>query len=221
MGWDWKKIRAGGWKELRSQIIGWGISILSPWISAAVVFMAGLMQLPIAYALTAAGVMFAAVSFGAFYFYNLFFQRSAEAKLIPLAPQVMVGAPEHEGTRTIKTIQIGMLLQNSATFPIEYKVTALSFLVGDRVNPNSNIGPLHAVVYPNTIGAFMPDGIDIHDFTLPTQFECRLHATIEYGRPGGRTFELKKGFRVKVTVNPLGHVPTPGDPNPVEWFHAD
>jgi hypothetical protein len=221
MAWDWKKIREGGWQEFRGQIVSAGISVLSPWISAAVVFVTGIMQIPVAYAITAAGVMFAAVSFGAYYFYNLFFQRSPEAKLIPISPQVNVMAPERDGERRIETLSIGMNLQNSATFPIEYRVVDLDFYVDDRVNPNSNLANLHATVYPNTIGAFWPDGVDIHDFGLPREFNCKLHATIEYGRPNGRKFEMKKGFRVSAIIHPLGHTPAPGDVNPVQWFHAD
>lgn len=167
------------------------------------------MKVPVAYALAACFFVFACASFGALTFHKLVSQRSPAFKLVPVEP--LMGARLDNGV--VKGIKLGILLNNSGMFPIEFRATELRSIVDGRVRTVAQT-PFSqgAILYPNTPNAYWDSEVEL-TVDQDRLIECTLDIRLSYGKPGRLVNHLDGRYKIFSKL-------APGQLGKVEWFHA-
>jgi hypothetical protein len=169
----------------------------APPLFAALTAVVGLIEHePLMYAITAAAVVFAAMSGGLLWFSLWRYQRTPEHKLVYARMKVNRGNGEAK-----KLASMGFILKNNALFPIEISITKLDTVLAARVSETKTL--LLQQIYSVDAGnefSYNDTVIDITGVT-DTIMKGSMEFEVQYGRSGGRRYTLGQALIVFVPVD--------------------
>jgi hypothetical protein len=107
--------------------------------------------------------------------------------------------------RTLSKTQIGVVLQNSAGFPIEAHMESAETMMEGLAPPRSMFPKQPVVILPGNSMMFLDDPIDM-DGHVCEKLEGHMKISVKYGLPGRRKFELHFNGRVEALMRPEGFI---------------
>ncbi len=97
---------------------------------------------------------------------------------------------------------IGVSLNNSATFPIEFEITDIRTKLGTTV-PEKNHTPKTIVIPPKGYGWYNDEVIKLPS-TITSSIEGLLEYSIKYGKPGALNYTMTGKKQIVVSFNSEG-----------------
>lgn len=195
------------WKALKGFAVTYGFftseffkAVLVPAVSTVVaVMLAAIDSWPSTAMYLAAIFTFAATATGLLRFDEWRQRRRVEDKLIFSGPYV--GINKSEDGKSISAAQIGALLQNTATFPISYKVTRIRTSADNTIPSSGTLNTYDAVVQAGTVSIFRDLPIDCK--VPKAAMEGTLEIELLYGRPGREKYPILQNITLSLRYDPM------------------
>jgi hypothetical protein len=179
------------------QLILWSL----PFLLSAMTVLAGYLQsVPWMYVIVAATFVFACAAAGALRLSEFRARITAQNKLG--LPQILPAANFIRDKKTgkiksIEKVQICMVLQNNAHFPMSYLVDELSTSFEGIVNARPNRDTRGADIPPLSQGWYRDTPIDVKQMAITKQiFEGHIKFKLRYGLPGNERHLMERDLNL-------------------------
>lgn len=184
--------------DFRGWIVGLGFSALAPWIVALVTAALGYLErIPLMYAFVAASIVWAMVSFGAFYFHQLLYQRTADLKLRFGRLLSAVFFKEREDkTKYISGIKIGLDVNSVAIFSMDFIIEEIKTIIAGRINTHKMYSNNKITISAMGGAFFFDDVVDISGVDIKNVLDGEFEFTTKYGKPGHATYRLHGKYKI-------------------------
>jgi hypothetical protein len=184
------------------QVILWSL----PFLLSAMTLLAGYLQsVPWMYVIVAATFVFVSAATGALRLSEFWARITAQNKL--LFQQIMVAANFIRDKKTgkiknIEKVQICILLQNTANFPISYIVDELSTSFEGMVNARPQRDTPGSDIAPATVGWYRDALIDTKQMQITKSiFEGHVKFKLRYGLPGNEKHPMERNLNLTITFD--------------------
>lgn len=184
----------------------WGLLWSLPFVLAGLAVVAGYAQsVPWLYTIAVATFVFAAAATGALRISEWRWRITSRNKLI--FQQVVPAADFIKDKRTGKTrwidkIQLCLVFQNSAHFPISYIVDDLSTSFESLVNPKPDRKIKGAIIQAGTSGWYRDSRIELRKMPIDKMiFEGTAKFKIRYGFPGNEKHIIERNLTVTLVFD--------------------
>src|SRR5437868_7333425 len=174
---------------------------LLPFLLSAVTVMAGYFQsVPWMYVMVAATIVFAAASAGALRLSEFWARITAQNKLglWQILPAANFIRDKKTGKiKSIEKVQICIILQNNAHFPISYIVDELSTSFEGMMNARPIRDTLGADIPPTSQAWYRDAPIDAKQMADTKQiFEVHIKSKLRYGLPGNEKHPMERNLNL-------------------------
>ncbi len=171
-------------------VLPWVVPIATP---LAVGLVARTEGLPWTQTVVASLISFASIAHGLLRFDEWRDRRRVADKLALLDPMIGVRrtAPD---TGPATALRLGFNLVSKATFPIEFRVAQVRTLAGNLQNPNPTYSTRALTTPVLGTAFFWDDEIAIEHPILDRQVDCRVEASLVYGRAGNLKHKMTKNW---------------------------
>ena len=184
------------------QAILWSL----PFLLSAMTVMAGYLQaVPWMYVIVAATFVFASAAAGALRLSELWARMTAQNKLI--LQQIMPAADFIRDKKTgkiknIEKVQMCIVLQNTAHFPISYIIDEISTSFEGMVNPRPMRNIFGADIPPFSVGWYRDVIIDAKQMPITKNiFEGHIKFKLRYGLPGNEKHPMERNLNLTLTFD--------------------
>ena len=118
------------------------------------------------------------------------------------------------GDGSVSAIKIGFILQNAATFPIQFEIQNLDTeLMNSLYPPKKAYDKNKVLMSPNKLGWFSDHAIPLKDIQRKNSvIEGSIYTRLKYGRPENLSQELEFKKKVFIKFDDRGNVQT------VDWY---
>lgn len=101
-------------------------------------------------------------------------------------------------------IKIGVVLDNIASFPIEYQIDEMDVRLKDRVPQDAKRHNFGALVEPHSPTRYSEPMILLDEINVNESIQGSLRTKILYGKPGKLKFSIEKQYRLFVSQKENG-----------------
>jgi hypothetical protein len=182
--------------HLAMQAILWSMPFL---LSALAVVVGYLQAVPWLYVIVAATFVFATVATGALRLSEFWARITALNKLgFQILPAADLVRDKKTGKiKSIEHVQICIVLQNNAHFPISYIIEELSTSFEGMVNPRPYRDTNGADIAPSTQGWYRDAMIDVKNMPVTKHiFEGHIKFKLRYGLPGNEKHPMARNLNL-------------------------
>jgi hypothetical protein len=192
--------------NLAAQAITWGIISTLPFLLALLTAVAGYLQpLPWVYVIVAATVVFAMTANGLLRLSELRARGTAQNKMSfqGIAVGASISRDRNGRPKTLDTVQIGIILQNSAHFPMAYHVDSIETSFESIVNTNPDRTFRGTIIPANSTAIFRDASIDVKKLALDkTLYDGHIKVKVRYGLPGWEKHYVEQNSNVNFAIDP-------------------
>ncbi len=192
--------------NLVAQAITWGLISTAPFLLAVLAAVAGYLQpLPWAYIIAIATFVFAMSANGLLRLSELRQRATARNKLSFQGGAVAANITRDKrgNAKTIDQVQIGVLLQNNAHFPIAYHVDEIETSFESIVNTKPDRTFRGTVIPANTAAIFRDASIETKKLPMDkTLYDGHIKIKVRYGLPGWERHYIEQNTNINFGIDP-------------------